>query len=297
MFELCFSSFVFGSYQKYIPYYIYSISKVYPQAFVKVFVDEDVEKKVKESLALIEKSGYRNFSIEKIENSATERYRKYRIRGGGKKLCRWLLDGDEFNQFKYVYFGDIDIMILPEKISIIEFHKNQMNELQLPFSNKVRLTPDGTISSRLTGLHFIECKEYYEKINPIVKKITTDLEFRNDYLKDLDRDEKLLYKLCHDAFLMDPEKLSSMGRPWHGLHLGITRGKKKLSKTQILENSSLDISEIIKLMKKYESDPVFKKIKAKLFLRELFDVYKGLGIRNSLAWILYNSYSKFNFLK
>src|SRR5690606_10746262 len=158
----------------------------------------------------------------------TEEYTDYKIQGGGKKLLRWLIPNSMFTNCKYVYFGDVDILILRENDQLNDFHITQLNKLNLPFSNKVRVDSFNKPVKRMTGLHFIDVINYYKTIQPIIDKIKSDSEYRKEYLADLHRDENLLYKMNKEAFMFDEKELIHAKRPWHGLHLGITRGNKNI---------------------------------------------------------------------
>lgn len=297
---ICFSSFVFGSYEKYIPYYIYSIWKTHPNAFIKVFIEKPLTPKIFEVLECLKREGLKNFEVILWLDSCYK-YGSFKIKGGGNKLIRWFIDQDYFEDFDYVYIGDIDILFLPEEKSLMDFHVTQMLGLHLPFSNKVRLKNNGDLSERLTGLHFFKTKEYYEKIGPIISQIKSDKFYRDVYLKGLERDENFLYKLNREAFDFDPELLAKAQRPWHGLHLGITRGNKNLDIQTIEENSSLSIEEVKNHLLGYLKDSVFKKIQRKVFVIELEAILKELNIPYSFSWkykgLKYRALEKWRFSK
>lgn len=281
---LCFSSFVFGSYQKYIPYYIYSIWKTHADSYIKIFIEKTLEPNIQEVLEFFKNKNIENFEIIFLEISFEE-YMVYKMKGGGvKTLIRFLINKEHFNTFDYVYVGDVDILFLPEVESILDFHINQLSTLKLPFSNKVRINKNGDLTDRLTGLHFFKTKEYFEKIDPIISRIKLDKNYRDKYLEGLERDESFLYKINKEAFAFDPELVSKAQRPWHGLHLGITRGNKNLDFQTIEENSSLNIDEIRSYLNEYLKDPIFRKIQTKVFVVELESILKELSIPYSFAW-------------
>lgn len=282
--NLVFSSFVFGSYQKYIPYYIYSVWKTHPESYVKIFTDKKLEINIEETLTYLKENNIRNFEIVNFCDSFHD-YNKYKMKGGGvKTLVRYLIDIEHFYEFDYVYIGDIDILFLEEDLSIPDFHIRQMKQLGLPFSNKVRVDKNGIITKRLTGLHFLKTKEYFEKINSIILKIKNDKSYREKYFEGLNRDEEFLYRLNMDAFNFSPLQLSKAERPWHGMHLGITRGNKNVDIKTVEENSSLSIEDIKKQLKEYLKDPIFQEIQKQVFLIELEVILKELSIPYSFLW-------------
>lgn len=54
--ELVFASIVFGSYQKYIPYYIYSINLTHPSAGFKFFIESDLDDKISKILEKLKRT-------------------------------------------------------------------------------------------------------------------------------------------------------------------------------------------------------------------------------------------------
>lgn len=148
---LCFTTYVFGAYQRYIPYYIYSIGKIYPEIHTKIFVDRGIDDNVEHALSIIKKKGYKNFEILIANFDEENSFRDYKIKGGGRKtLYRWLFDFENFKEYDYLYYGDVDIIILPENISILNLHKQKIKEFNVPFSNKVRADNYGNLTKRLT---------------------------------------------------------------------------------------------------------------------------------------------------
>lgn len=285
MSKLCFSSIVFGAYQKYIPYYVYSISKTYPESYAKVFVETSLDSATKSAIDWLQRNHVKNFEIVEMRSDFGE-FAKYKMRGSGaKSMVRWLLGEEYFKSFDYAYIGDIDIMILPEKESIIEVHERQMAEFGLPFSNKVRVDAKGRSSGRLSGLHFIKVREYFRCVEPIIDRIWKDLAFRDAFMVGLERNESFLYKLAKEAFPEFSEQaLMRARRPWHGIHLGITRGNVNIDLKTIEQNSSLTLSEIRDRLVAYASDPVFQGIQKLVFVRELQVILKLLSVDYPWRW-------------
>ena len=144
--KTAFSALVFGDYDRFIPYYIYSIEKVYPESDVLLFYTSKVRDDV--STYCLKKNNVQLH--EDFFDETSEVFKKHRIRGGGQKLLRHLIPSSYFTAYDMVYFGDVDILVLEEDISLFTFHEQQMAQCSLPFSNKVRLLPKGGFSDRLT---------------------------------------------------------------------------------------------------------------------------------------------------
>jgi hypothetical protein len=100
---------------------------------------------------------------------------------------------------RYVYIGDVDILLLESDILRSHLIKIKMNGLD--FSNIVR---PGT--KRLTGLHFIA----YDKMFPA--RIESDINLSTT------NDEELLYMLM-DAKGFKMPSCCPAARPMHGLHI------------------------------------------------------------------------------
>lgn len=136
---------------------------------------------------------------------------------------RFLSNSREFHDYKYVYITDIDMMIVREPVSILDFHTNEINETGLCYSN----TPRGMEErgfDRLTGLHFVT-QEWWGATH----------EARYDYLRKLEmgligdvaiHDELMLMNIVKESGLqVAPPKRDLICRH-HGLHLGTVRAHK-----------------------------------------------------------------------
>lgn len=128
-----------------------------------------------------------------------------------------------FSNYKYVYITDIDMMIVREPVSILDFHTNEINETGLCYSN----TPRGMEErgfDRLTGLHFVT-QDWWGKTE----------EARSKYHHMLNKceigevaidDELMLMNIVKESGLpVAPPKRDLICRH-HGLHLGTVRAHK-----------------------------------------------------------------------
>ncbi len=235
-----FSVFVFGSYERFLPYYVYSIEKAYPSVDIIIFYNSTLSTKVRKYL--------NSKSFVKVHENFFEEYdffKNYKILGGGgMTLLRCLIPKEYFSNYEFVYFGDVDVLILKDYHNLFDYHKQQAIKANLPFSNKVRLLPNGNLSRRLTGLHFIITEPYYNKVNPIIVKILENDSFRINIIEKVNRDEEFLYVLNEEAFNFDPLKISENKTPLHGFHLGVFRKNNKIHPNEIRDNSLLTYDEI-----------------------------------------------------
>lgn len=206
--QLCFSPFVFGNYTRFIPLYIYSILKSYPEYYVKVFCRNDLKPNEKIALDLIRNNLSQNFEI--VNNF----HRK--IKTHHPKLLRWLIPENQFENFENVYFGDIDFLIVKEKHSILKTHLNHCSAINLPYSNVIRKN-----SKRMSGLHFVKRKEYYEKMNSTIRHfLKHPVELKPfEELKTSPNEHFLYYLLEKNIGFGDLDKVK-IWRPHHGFHIG-----------------------------------------------------------------------------
>lgn len=292
--KICFTTFVFGTYQKYIPYYIYSVLNTYPDAFVKIFIDSSLQENVEKSLQEMIEHGFVNHEILFVNFDDLNFFSEYKIKGGGPKtLFRWLFKYDFFKEFEYLYYGDVDILVLPEKNPLLNLHMKQMDKFGVPFSNAVRRDDNGKLTKRLTGLHFVNVKPYFERVSPIIDDFLKDEKFRKFIMKDVTRDEELLYKINELAFEFNDVLLSRFIRPIHGVHLGAIRNVYGMNvKSEHLNINQLSISmEQLKMsMLRYNSDELFIKIKTHIYIQEIFKLNELLNIKNTLNWKIEHFY-------
>jgi hypothetical protein len=107
---------------------------------------------------------------------------------------------------KFVYIGDIDVMIFED---IYKIHKKYMDDNGLPFSNIIRPGTESTPYPRLTGLHFCPTNIMY----PLPDIVDLDLNARND--------ENILYEIMNRKNSMVP--LTFRNRPICGIHISVNR--------------------------------------------------------------------------
>lgn len=111
----------------------------------------------------------------------------------------------------FTYIGDIDIFINED---ILEFHINQMKAYETIWDNKQR-SDDLT---KITGLHFVKSKEWYEKTKDARKKYSNPVNFNRT------NDEMILKKIIYESGLNNPNYDDTLRkRPLHGCHISLNR--------------------------------------------------------------------------
>ncbi len=252
--SLCITTYVSGKeYIEFIPVYIYSILKSYPNYGIIIFCGESLPDNVRNSLDYLNIMG--KFTV--IENYM-EYIPKNFIPRKAAACKRWLVYSDEFLGFECLYIGDIDIFILPEETPIHIQHLKHCETIGLGYSNIIRHADDKMIS----GLHFIKTKQYISNILPVLNKYKN--MFNSDKLL-YTNSEYMLYDMIKDSGLglcpkaKDGEwtnPLDPSFRPLHGIHLAVFRDlivkKRRINSDSFKEGMKILVGLI--------DDPVFKKI-------------------------------------
>ncbi|AST95149.1 hypothetical protein [Shouchella clausii] len=252
--SLCVTTYVFGNYKRYIPYFVYSVLKSYPDYFVKVFSYDNLSTKETDSLERIKQHLSSSFEIK--ENYYTDKISK----ASEGKARRFLLPHAEFKGFKYAYIGDIDFLIVKEEPSLLDSHIKHCQDIGLPYSNQIR--PQ---SRRLTGLHFFKVKEYFEKMEPVINEYIDAPEKIEAAFRTGIRNEEFLYNLIEQTIGFG--KMNDHHyRPHHGFHLGILRSGVDSFKSYVDNGHKNKFHQLPKyaVLKKallrYYNDPLFKEL-------------------------------------
>ncbi len=239
--KMCVVTYVFGEkYQSFIPYYCYSFLKEYPEYDIYIYVDRALRENCRRMVKELESMGkieIRNIPNENMKISSAA-LKNLNI----AKAMRWFLLEEEFQEYKGMYCGDIDIFICKEKNGIYESHMEHCAYLRLPYSNCLRTYREkreltelllnlkhygifGTYKSyqfpvreykRLTGLHFFQP----DKCFPLL------LKHREEMIEELNRvaahksniwtvcninDESVLYEYIKGCGLGIPEYKDAAG--------------------------------------------------------------------------------------
>lgn len=260
-------------YQGFIPLYVYSILKNYPEYDVVIYSDVALNDKVKKSLKRLEGMG--NFLIKEEYDFGLRKGFVVRDDMNSKTAVRWLFYDKIFSNYKAIYIGDIDIFICREELGIFKTHMAHAKSLSLPYSNYIRCTTDTSklnikntiyylyskqvkllwkkikrepiLMDRLSGLHFIIVSEYFPKVIPHFDEFLNKISKNNN--DPIYNDEQLLYNLINKSKIglppvsasspeMDNLRYESVNfRPHHGIHLGIFRHDSTIVKNrQVLES-------------------------------------------------------------
>jgi len=124
-------------------------------------------------------------------------------------------------KLEYTYIGDIDILVLEQNISeLLSEHSMCIGKC---YSNIVRKNSD-----RLTGLHFVHTKDYYERVS---KEYLDSIISIINSGRCIDSDEQLLFKIVEEkhglpVYFNESKKYSHITfdyRPVFGIHFSPNR--------------------------------------------------------------------------
>jgi hypothetical protein len=178
--------------------YIYNILTRVPDSFAEIYVPDSAQW-IKGNKSAYE--ALRDYNESFVILDLPEFAPKRKITPNTK---RFLIES-VIKESDVTYIGDVDILIFDPDIE--QFHTKQMTANNTCFSNIVRQN-----TNRLTGLHGVHTKDWYEKTRKIRNKI-----------KDTGCDEQTLYAIAKKA-VGTPEHLTKNNtRPVHGLHLSLNR--------------------------------------------------------------------------
>jgi len=247
--DLCFTTVVNKKYQRYIPIFFYSLLRQYPEYSARIYLRNKLTDPVRKAIKLTSKMG----DAKVIENS----FNDFSPKDQYFKTLRWILYNADLAKFKYLYIGDIDMIILEEPKTILEQHLTDCERIGLPYSNIVRYK-----KQRLVGRHFIVVEPYFEKMAPIIRKYKRRLKAGKLKLGDNDRgNEWILYKMVSESGLELPPHMKKQDKglcsTHHGLHLGIWRTKPKKPSGDFPRELH---ESFWRQFKEIEQDPVYRKI-------------------------------------
>lgn len=223
--KLVISTVVDSLYQNYIPLFIYTLKTSYPEYHIKLFTHGNFSQQVKNALELIK------FDYE-IVPGLFDKYAKFKF---SPISWRFVVPPEQYKEYDYVYITDIDMMILEEKISLLNFHLNEMGETGLCYSNSKRNKKHIDGHKSLTGLHFVS-QEWFVKTE-VARKKYAELLKTGSLGEQREEDGRILYKMAKESGLKTPEKTPLVARH-HGIHLhnfGLFHSYKKLNKRMNVE--------------------------------------------------------------
>jgi len=234
MSKLCITTVVDKRYLEYVPLFSWCVKQVYKTYDVKIFLRCDNPYGKVPGVEIIPL--FQDFP-DYIYNSIA---------------LRFVVPPEYFNGYDFVYVTDIDMMIMPERTSIEDFHKSEMVTTGLCYSNSLRNIHHYAGFQSLSGLHFAT-KLWFEKTEHIRAKY---YDLLREGLIGLYReyDGVMLYRMAEKSGIGLPQKYKLKKRH-HGIHLGNFRlfdSKEKWADRIPIEYRSQ--------WQQWQADPVFSRI-------------------------------------
>jgi hypothetical protein len=213
---LCIAVYSWGWYDEYIPLFAYFALSAYPGAYVKIYSPGTLASNVVAGL---------NDVATKL-SPRVEVVTNYQVAPhfAQRKHTRWMFPESEFEDFDYVYIGDVDMFIAPEQPDLVNFHLAHAAANDIPYSNLRRWS----VAEKASGLHFMIREPYYAAMTPIIEHYTKNCP-QAKYM-DGRTNEQFLCHILTETFgppprLMEREAFEAQ-RPHHGYHMGLLRSHK-----------------------------------------------------------------------
>lgn len=192
-------------YMSYLPLFVYCLNKAYPDYHCRLFLRDPCPYDLKTWKLKCE-------IIDMFEDYPRWKYLSIAL--------RFAIDKKYFEDFDFAFITDIDIMIMRQDVSLEYFHRLEMEDTGLCYSNSIRNASHYAGSQSLTGLHFAS-KEWFERTNDIA------MEYRDLMRNGLvglyrEYDGCMLYRVAERSGVGLPGKYKLAARH-HGAHLGSFR--------------------------------------------------------------------------
>lgn len=198
MSNICITTVVDERYMDYTPMFVWCCRQVYKSNYdIKIFVRDACPYKVDAELVPL-----------------FEDFPKYAY---NTIALRFIVPPEHYEVYEYVYVTDIDMLIMPERIALDEFHRGEMVTTGLSYSNSLRNIHHYAGFQSLSGLHFA-AQRWFDETEAERRRYWSLLR---DGLVGLYReyDGVMLYRMCERSGLKLPQKYKLKKRH-HGIHLG-----------------------------------------------------------------------------
>ncbi len=142
--------------------------------------------------------------------------------------------------YKYTYITDIDMMIVREKPTLLDFHLKEIQESGLCYSNSPRGSEQQG-PNRLTGLHFVT-DDWWEKTEKARLKYFKQILSKEIGEGQID-DELMLMNIVKESGLQIAKPVVNLMERHHGLHLGTVRAHKAESLQSLRRAVSIRVNK------------------------------------------------------
>jgi hypothetical protein len=217
--QVLITGYVVGEkYSNYIPIFLYTVNRIYPQYDLRIYVDKGLPENVKQAVNLIGQNGAILIDAESKRKLGDE----HRL----IQASRWLsFNAEDFEGYEFIKaFHDIDFFAVKQDPDSIGLHLQNCERTGMPYDNKKR---GDTRPFSLQGLgHFFKVQPYFEKVGDTIKMFREKIAagdfsvFHHPQSPiDIQHDEELLYNLIEQSGLpIFTHRIEGLG-----IHLGLAR--------------------------------------------------------------------------
>jgi hypothetical protein len=208
-------------YKDYIPLFILSAKKAFPDYKIKVFYRGDL----------------------KADNVVDGFYTDYPFEAATTSTMRFCMPSEHVVEFDYVYMTDVDMIFTKENRPLLEQHLTVMQKTGLCYENFA--VQSQRYGYRMPGIHFSNKKwwdDTTERRSIYMEKLKNE-----GYCVDPAIDEAILYKICKESNLGISLKGHENWR-WHGLHLGKYCDRKGIRRKATKITDTIEINKIIQIL-------------------------------------------------
>ena len=218
--KLCVATVVSADkFQYYIPTFIYSCKKAYPEYYIKIFVKGQLTDHCREILSEMKTMCNPNWKI--YEDFAVE----YPNRVSICNTLRHLLPEKKFKNFNYLYITDIDFIIFPHKKPLGKYFAGKLKSTKSPYAsvrgplNRPRRHHinrhgwKGKFTRIADGMLMLKIPEWWKATkkartiyNKIVRAGKSDGKDKHLAANYREYNEVMLYRICKASGLRIPNR-------------------------------------------------------------------------------------------
>ena len=290
MSKICFTSVCTDdTYQFFIPLFVYSTHKAYPDAGVRIFLKGELKNATKEALRKIPKGDW------KIKEKCFSRYPdSYSITNS----LRFLVSRKDFVGYNYIFVRDIDFLIFRHKVSHEAYFSRRMKNLPYsgvrgPYIHPRRYQINrrgwkGNFTRVAGGTFAFKNPDWYDKTEKMLrhyrhnlKRGIPDRDDNNKPCSYREYDEVMLYRIIKGSGLLTPRRKGkdaygkSMAKIYRDIHLG-DFNKDKHGYRRLAQRVSV---ECLRQFVELEKDETWREIRKIVSLKSgtIREVMRRLG--------------------
>lgn len=279
MSKICFTTVCSSNhYQYFIPVFVYSIKKAYPEAGVKVFLAGKLKDELRAIMTKLRTEKLINDDWEIFE----DKYLDYPKRPSMYNAMRFLLKKENFSGYDYVLIKDIDFIVVPHEPTHLKYLSKRMksvgacllgtrgpyNRPRRPHINRRGWKYEFTRIAGGTVL--LKNPEWFDKTAQAVSDYRQYLKYgKSDGIDGhvagsyREYDEVMLHRICKKCHIKTPKKKGlaadnkGISKIYRDIHLGDFYKRKSWRKIR-----GKIPKETVKQYRILEKDPVWQEVKA-----------------------------------